>query len=182
MNDKYIFLDRDGVINKDNGYVHEWRDFFFIDGVIEALKILNKLNYKFVVVTNQSGIGRGLFTKEQYYKLTELYKKYLSSKGIEFVGIYHCPHAPNKIEDKGCFCRKPNPGMILRASQDHRIQLSDSIMVGDKITDMIAAKNAGINKRFLLKENLELIDQNLVTKSFKSLLEIASFLDLNRNF
>lgn len=71
--------------------------------------------------------------------------------------------------------------MILRAAKDHQIELSDSIMVGDKITDMMAAKNAGIYKRFLLKENLELINQNLVTKSFKSLLEIANFLELNRN-
>ena len=127
------------------------------------------------------GVNRVLFTKEQCYKLNELYKKYFLRHGIEFVEINSCPHAPNMIEDKGCFCIKSNLGIILRAVQDHQIELSDSIMVGDKITDMLAAKNAGIYKRFLLKENLELINQNLVTKSFKSLLEIASFLELNRN-
>ena len=95
--------------------------------------------------------------------------------------IYHCTHAPNKIEDKSLFCRKLNPGIILIASQDHQIELSDSIMVGDKITVIMAAKNAIHYKRFFFKENLELINQNLVTKNFKSLFEIASFLELNRN-
>ena len=89
--------------------------------------------------------------------------------------IYHCTHAPNKIEDKSLFCRKFNPGIILIASQDHQIELSDSIMVGDKITDMIAAKNSGIYKRFFLKENLELINQILLQKILKVYFKLQIF-------
>ena len=108
------------------------------------------LLFKYVLV------NRWIFTKENYYKLTEIYKKYFWRHGIEFVGIYHCPHAPKKIEDKVCFCRKPNPGIILRAVQDHQIELYDSIMVGDKITDMIAAKNAGIYNKFFVKRKFRI--------------------------
>jgi len=89
--------------------------------------------------------------------------------------MYHCTHAPNKMKIKGCFCRKPNPGIILRASKDHQIELSDSIMVGDKITDMIVAKKSGIYKRFFLKENLVLLIKIFLQKVLKVFFKLQVF-------
>ncbi len=181
MSQKYIFLDRDGVINKDTGYVHLWKDFSLIEGVIEAFKILKKLGYKFIIVTNQSGIGRGLFTEKQYLKLTSQYRNYFLEYGIEILDIYYCPHSPTNKNEQGCFCRKPNPGMLLKAVKDHNIPLSSSIMVGDNISDMIAAKNAGIEKRILLKGNLNPNENSHSSKIFKNLYEFAKYLDLKSN-
>ena len=118
---KAVFLDRDGVINKDIGYVHRWEDFEFVPGAIEGMRLLQKAGFSLVIVTNQSGLSRGLYSVEQYHLLTNTMIKYLSSCGVKLDGVYHCPHHPNGSVPElslDCDCRKPAPGMIEQAARD----------------------------------------------------------------
>lgn len=149
---KALFLDRDGVINNDLGYVHKIKDFIFLPGIFELVQKAKSLNYLVVIVTNQAGIGRGYFTVDQFNKLTLWMKnKFLENDG-SIDAVYYCPYHPTegignyKLDSP---FRKPNPGMIHKAALDLDINLSDSIMVGDNLTDMQAGEIAGINKLFL---------------------------------
>lgn len=153
MGHKAIFLDRDGTINVDHGYVHQIDDFQFIDGVIEALITLKKQGYLLVLVTNQSGIARGYFSEDQFLQLTEWMDWSLADRGVDLDGIYYCPHHP---EGQGefrqlCDCRKPQAGMFEQAMRDLNIDLSWSLMVGDKFEDMQAAQNAGVAGKVLVR-------------------------------
>ena len=152
---KALFLDRDGVINNDLGYVHKREDVIFLPGIFELVKKAKSLNYLVVIVTNQAGIGRGYFTVAQFNKLTEWMKnKFLENDGF-IDAVYYCPYHPTegignyKIDSP---LRKPYPGMIHKAALDLDINLSDSIMVGDNLTDMQAGESAGINKLFLYRK------------------------------
>jgi D-glycero-D-manno-heptose 1,7-bisphosphate phosphatase len=111
-----IFLDRDGTINVDHGYVHEIDNFEFIDGVIDAMRELKEMGYALVLVTNQSGIARGKFTEAQFETLTEWMDWSLADRGVDLDGIYYCPHHPQgAVEEyrQTCDCRKPHPGMLI---------------------------------------------------------------------
>ena len=149
-----VFLDRDGVINQDTGYVSCVDDFHFIDGTIEALQILKKKGYCLVVVTNQSGIARGYFTEEQFMSLTEWMDWSLADRDVDLDGIYFCPHHPTAGVGEyrqECTCRKPAPGMLLDAAKDLKIDLANSYMVGDKAGDLQAAKAAGVGHTVLVR-------------------------------
>lgn len=149
-----IFLDRDGTMNVDKGYVHEIDNFEFIDGAIEAMHELKKMGYALVMVTNQSGIARGLFTEETFMQLTEWMDWSLADREIDLDGIYFCPHHPDAIVEEyrqQCDCRKPQPGMLLSAQQELNIDMAASYMVGDKIDDMLAGKAAGVGKKVLVR-------------------------------
>ena len=149
-----VFLDRDGVINQDTGYVSCVDDFHFIDGTIEALQILKKIGYCLVVVTNQSGIARGYFTEEQFMSLTEWMDWSLADRDVDLDGIYFCPHHPTAGVGEyrqECNCRKPAPGMLLDAAKDLKIDLANSYMVGDKAGDLQAAKAAGVGHKVLVR-------------------------------
>ncbi len=149
-----VFLDRDGVINLDSGYVSCVDDFHFIDGTIEALQILKKKGYCLVVVTNQSGIARGYFTEEQFMSLTEWMDWSLADRDVDLDGIYFCPHHPTAGVGEyrqECNCRKPAPGMLLDAAKDLKIDLANSYMVGDKAGDLQAAKAAGVGHKVLVR-------------------------------
>jgi D-glycero-D-manno-heptose 1,7-bisphosphate phosphatase len=148
-----VFLDRDGVLNEDRGYVHRWEDFSFLPGVIEALRQLQHKGYLLVVITNQSAVARGLCAEADVLALHERMRAFLRERGIELAGIYHCPHHPQgSVSDYAiaCACRKPEPGMILRAAQAHGIDLSRSLLVGDKISDLEAGRAAGIPSLYLV--------------------------------
>jgi D-glycero-D-manno-heptose 1,7-bisphosphate phosphatase len=150
---KAAFLDRDGVINSDLGYVSRWEDFKFLPGSIQGMKLLQDAGYLLIVVTNQSGIARGYFSEDDYRILTATYRSYLLNCGVVITDVYHCPHHPSfpqLSQPPLCGCRKPNPGLIHQASLDHGISLSESILIGDKYSDLQAAYNAGIDRRFLL--------------------------------
>ena len=138
------FLDRDGVINEDTGYVHRWAEFKFLPGSIEALKRLQQRGFALVVVTNQSGIGRGYFTKEDFALLTRRMVDALQAAGVTIDAVYHCPHLPPAAGEPGCSCRKPLPGLISRAIADFDIDPGRSFIVGDKPSDMAAGRAAGI--------------------------------------
>lgn len=158
---KAIFLDRDGTINIDHGYVHQIDDFQFIEGSIEALKKLKQMGYLLVLVTNQSGIARGYFSEDQFLQLTEWMDWSLADRGVDLDGIYYCPHHP---EGKGefaqdCDCRKPKSGMLLDAIKTLKINTALSVMVGDKIEDVLAGKGADIGTTVLVKTGKPITDE-----------------------
>jgi D-glycero-D-manno-heptose 1,7-bisphosphate phosphatase len=151
---KAVFLDRDGVINVDHAYVHKPEDFEFIDGVFEACQAFQAKGYKLIVVTNQSGIGRGYYDEAQFQQLTSWMCEQFSARQITISGVYFCPHHPEKAQAeylKDCDCRKPFPGMLLQAAQEHQLDVAHSIMIGDKGSDMDAAIAAGVPIRILVK-------------------------------
>lgn len=158
---KAIFLDRDGVINVDKAYVSKIEDFEFCEGVFEALIHFQTLGYLLIIVTNQSGIGRGYYSEEDFQKLTAWMQKELLHVKIKIDAIYHCPHAPIL----NCSCRKPKSGMLLQAIEDFNIDVKSSWMIGDKQTDIEAALGAGVTNTILLGKtgvNLILDTINLV--------------------
>ncbi len=149
-----LFLDRDGVINIDHGYVYRPADFEVIEGVFDALRRAQERHYALIVVTNQSGIARGLFSPVDYQRLEDHMRRLFAAEGIEFTAIYHCPHHPEgqvAAFARQCVCRKPHPGMILQAAREHAIDLTRSIMVGDKETDAQAARAAGVSDFHLVR-------------------------------
>ena len=146
-----LFLDRDGVINVDHGYVSRIEDFEFVAGVLDFIKAAQEKGYLPVVVTNQSGIGRGYYTAEAFERLTAYMLQKMREYGIviDRSHVFHCPHAP----DEGCGCRKPEPGMLLSAKARFDIDMAQSVMIGDKESDMEAAKHAGVGRSFLIRSN-----------------------------
>ena len=146
-----VFLDRDGVINVDSGYVGNWDSFVFLPGVIDAMRAFCEAGYALVIVTNQSGIGRGFYTEADFKDLTERMLEELSREGVAVSGVYFCPHLPEATLPKyrkTCDCRKPKPGLIHQARDELNIDLTRSAMVGDKTSDMQAAVAAGIPHRY----------------------------------
>lgn len=138
---KAFFIDRDGTINIDKGYVYKYDDFEFIEGVIKTLRVLKEKGYLLIVITNQSGIARGYYNAEDVKSLHSKVNEYLKDKYyFEIDDFYYCPHYSESNTHNGqkqCICRKPMPGMILNAAQKHNIDLSQSYMVGDKKSDKI---------------------------------------------
>ncbi|PSW07004.1 D-glycero-beta-D-manno-heptose-1,7-bisphosphate 7-phosphatase [Photobacterium rosenbergii] len=149
-----VFIDRDGVINIDHGYVHTTDDFEYVEGVFEACKKLKAMGYMLVLVTNQSGIARGMFTEDEFLTLTEWMDWNFVDNGVEFDGIYYCPHHPT--EGKGdylqdCKCRKPKPGMFISARDFLKIDMAGSVMIGDKADDIKAAAAAEVGTKILVR-------------------------------
>lgn len=162
-----IFLDRDGVIieNRPN-YVRTWSEVVFIPRALIALSKLSNFPYKLVLVTNQSVVGRGFITLDDAEKINQMIYNTILHSGGRIDGIYMCPHAPFD----NCVCRKPKPGLILRAAADLHIDLKRSFLVGDALTDIQAGKAAGIAKTVLVRtgrgENQMKLDQALLLKPF----------------
>ncbi|WEM42869.1 D-glycero-beta-D-manno-heptose 1,7-bisphosphate 7-phosphatase [Photobacterium sp. DA100] len=149
-----VFIDRDGVINIDHGYVHTTDDFEYVEGVFEACKKLKAMGYMLVLVTNQAGIARGMYTEDEFLTLTEWMDWNFVDNGVEFDGIYYCPHHPT--EGKGdylqdCNCRKPKPGMFISARDFLKIDMASSVMIGDKADDMKAAEAAEVGTKILVR-------------------------------
>lgn len=173
-----VFLDRDGVINKDNGYVSQRDDFEFIEGTIEACIELQKKGYLLVVITNQSGIARGLFTEDEFNTLTEWMDWSMSDRGVDLDGIYYCPHHSEEGQGEfkvDCECRKPKPGMLMNAIEDLNIDIEASILVGDKVSDLQAGIAAGIKTNYLVRSGKDITEQGetLATAVFDDLAAIA---------
>ena len=151
---KAVFLDRDGIINVDKGYVYKIEDFHFMDGIFDRLKDYQKQGYLLIIITNQAGIGRGYYTEEDFHILNEWMLNEFEIRGIHITKVYYCPYHPihgvgtYKIDS---YDRKPNPGMILKAEKEFNIDLSESILIGDKETDLEAGRRAGV---FTLKREI----------------------------
>ena len=147
------FLDRDGVINIDHGYVYRREDFQFVPGTLAACAQLHRLGFVLVVVTNQSGIGRSLYDEDGYRRLTEWMRGEFAAAGAPLAGVYHCPHHPQAVLPQyrhACDCRKPAPGMLLAAARELSLDLGRSVLFGDKASDIEAAVAAGVPQRVLL--------------------------------
>jgi D-glycero-D-manno-heptose 1,7-bisphosphate phosphatase len=147
------FLDRDGVINLDHGYVVRREDFAFVPGTLAAARCLHEAGWALVVVTNQSGIGRGLYTEADYYALDAWMRAEFAATGAPLAATYFCPHHPRDAQGaylRECDCRKPAPGMLLAAARDLNLDLAASAMFGDKPSDLAAARAAGVPLRLLL--------------------------------
>lgn len=149
MKAKALFLDRDGVINVDKSYVYKVQDFEFCAGIFELCEFFSQKGFKIFVITNQSGIERGFYSEKDFEKLSEFMLGEFAKKGISISKVYHCPHL------QGCECRKPKPGMILKAQAEFDIDLANSILIGDNFTDMQAGQNAGIKELCLVKKACE---------------------------
>lgn len=147
------FLDRDGVINVDHGYVYRREDFEFLPGVLAACAQLHRLGFALVVVTNQAGIGRGLYGEDDFKRLTEWMGGEFAAAGAPLAGVYHCPHHPEAALPsyrRICDCRKPAPGMLLAAMRELSLDPARSVLFGDKASDIEAGAAAGVPHRVLL--------------------------------
>ncbi len=151
---KAVFFDRDGVLNHDYGYVYKIQDFFWMQGAKEAIALCKSKGYKVFVVTNQSGVARGLYKEDDIQKLHAHVQEELKEINTSIDDFAYCPHHPEgKVEayTKKCECRKPAAGMILDLAKKHDIDLSQSFMLGDHVRDVEAAQNAGM-QGYLFKE------------------------------
>lgn len=138
---KAVFIDRDGTINDDkDGYIYKINDFVYLPGVIKGLKKLSQSDYKIIIISNQSGIGRGFYKENDFTRLNKFMLKDLKHKNIRIDKVYYCPHKP---EDK-CLCRKPEGGMIFKALEDFKISLNDSWLIGDSESDVALGRNLNI--------------------------------------
>lgn len=176
-----VFIDRDGVINLDKGYIGKVEDFTFIDGVFEACSALKEMGYLLVLVTNQSGIARGYFSEDDFITLTQWMDWNFSDQGVELDGIYYCPHHTefgDETYKKDCDCRKPKPGMLLSARDDLNIDLSQSVMIGDKPDDMRAADAAGVKTKILVRTGKAITEEGeaLATVILDSIADLPLYL------
>lgn len=153
MKNRALFLDRDGVINRDDGYVFEKEHFVFIDGIFELTRAARDLGYLIIVVTNQAGIGRGYYSVNDFLRLSDWMKGVFEKENAFIDHVYFCPthpeHGIGKYKTESEF-RKPNPGMLLSARRDFDIDLERSLLVGDKESDIEAGIKAGVGKKLLL--------------------------------
>ena len=157
---KTIFLDRDGVINKEVNYLHKIEKFEFIDGIFDACLYFQNLKYKIIIISNQSGISRGYFNENDYKNLTEWMLRQFDKNSISILDIFYCPHGP----ESKCKCRKPEPGMFIEAKTKHNINMRESWMIGDSETDIQAANNAGISNTILVRSGHSIDELNSKSK------------------
>jgi D-glycero-D-manno-heptose 1,7-bisphosphate phosphatase len=171
---KVIFLDRDGVINHEVGYLHKSNDFKFIDGVFKACKYFQSLEYKLIVITNQSGIARGYYQEEDFHALTKWMLVQFDNQDIDILDVFFCPHSPKS----NCKCRKPQPGMLIEARYKYGINMEDSWLIGDKEIDIGAANAAGVKNTILVKSGHNIDESNtkakFILKSIKESTQIIT--------
>lgn len=160
------FFDRDGVFNEDRGYVHKPEDLVWIAGGPQAVKRLNDLGYLVIVVTNQSGIGRGYYDEEAMHQVHAALSAHLATEGAHVDAVYFAPHHEDATVERYRHPdhpdRKPNPGMILRAMADFPIDKARSFLIGDKPSDMEAAKRAGIRGHLFTGGNLDALVRDVL--------------------
>ncbi|MGE3488203.1 MAG: D-glycero-alpha-D-manno-heptose-1,7-bisphosphate 7-phosphatase [Nitrospira sp.] len=178
MAGRALILDRDGVVNIDRDYVHKIDDFEFIDGVFELCRMAAGQGYLVIIITNQSGIGRGYYTEDDFHRLTDWMKARFEEEGVTVAQVYFCPYHPvhgiGKYKQDS-YDRKPNPGMIIRAAQDFDLDLSNCILVGDRESDMKAAQTAGVGHKVLYRPEG---DTDVPTRADYIVNELNTVLDL----
>ena len=152
-----LFLDRDGVINLDVGYLSDPAQLEFIPGAIEAMKEAQTRGYDIIVVTNQSGVARGYYTEEDVQALHAEMSRRLEAESVHILAYYYCPHHPEGTVEaykKACDCRKPNPGMLTKAIEEWHVDVDGSFLVGDKPSDVEAAESIGMRAYPFEEDNL----------------------------
>ncbi len=173
------FLDRDGVVNIDYGYVGRTADFHFVPGAPQALARLKKLGFFTVLVTNQSGIARGYYTVQDFLTLTAYMQRRLTAENAAFDAVYFCPHHEDGTAAefrKACPGRKPAPGMILAAAAEYDLDLEHSILIGDHAGDLKAGAAAGVGLLYLVGAHIETEGAKLPpgAKIYKDLAHLAA--------
>lgn len=164
---KAVFLDRDGTINRDYGYVYQKDKLEFMPGVLQALKRIKKAGFLLLIVTNQSGIGRGYFSKEQYREFEAILLEQMAQQGVIIDKVYVCPHAPGE----GCSCRKPLLGMFYQAAEEFDIDWENSYAIGDKERDLSICEKEKI-KGILYSDSKALGENKVCLESWE---EIADY-------
>jgi D-glycero-D-manno-heptose 1,7-bisphosphate phosphatase len=134
-----VFLDRDGTINEEVEYLNDPQQLRLIPGAAQAIRDLNEAGVPVILTTNQAGIGRGYFSEDTVRAIHQELSSRLAAHGAHLDAIYHCPHHP----DEGCDCRKPRPGMLIRAAEEHGLDLGQSFVAGDKVSDLDAGRRVG---------------------------------------
>jgi D-glycero-D-manno-heptose 1,7-bisphosphate phosphatase len=148
------FIDRDGVIVEERGYVYRLEDYAPVPGSVAALRALQRSGFRLIVVTNQSGIARGLYTEAEYQAFTAHMQAQLLAEGVRLDAIEHCPHLPEASVARyrlDCDCRKPRPAMLQRAAARFQIDMAASILVGDRVSDVEAGRAAGVRRCYLVR-------------------------------
>ncbi|MBI2650980.1 HAD family hydrolase [Candidatus Woesearchaeota archaeon] len=174
---KAVFLDRDGTLNYDPGYVHKVEDFKLLYGVIEGLRLLSK-EFIFIVITNQSGIGRGIHTEKDMHKFNEKLVSELKKESVEIKKVYYCPHTPEEL----CKCRKPHTKYVMDAEKEFGIDIKKSWLIGDHPHDTEMGVKAGCKTIYLLtghgKKHLDDLKKSEIKPDFiaKNFLEAAEFI------
>lgn len=144
-----IFFDRDGTINHDSGYISKLKDFIFFEFTISALKLLVSITNKFIIITNQSGVSRGLIKENDLLRINDFIMNELKKNKLPLLKIYYCTDHPDHATDR----RKPGSGMFLDAARDYNIDLSNCLMIGDSISDIQPANNLGMDSMLVLTGN-----------------------------
>jgi D-glycero-D-manno-heptose 1,7-bisphosphate phosphatase len=153
MTERAVFLDRDGVVNEEVGYLHRVEEVRFVEGIFSLCRTAAALGYRLIVVTNQAGIARGYYSESDFETLMEFMRGALRKEGVELDAVYHCPFHPEhgvgkyKREHED---RKPGTGMLRRGAREFGIELSQSVLVGDRCSDVAAANAAGLRQAFLI--------------------------------
>jgi D-glycero-D-manno-heptose 1,7-bisphosphate phosphatase len=153
MRRRALFLDRDGVVNEEVGYLHRTDEVRFVDGIFSLCRTAAGLGYRLIVVTNQAGIARGYYSEEDFEALMNFMRVKLSAEGVELDAVYYCPYHPEhgvgkyKREHED---RKPGTGMLRRGAREFGVELSESVLVGDRCSDVGAANAAGLRQAFLI--------------------------------
>lgn len=166
---KALFLDRDGVINKEKNYLYKIEDFEFIDGIFELCRYYLSKGYLIVIVTNQSGIARGYYSEEDFNILTSWMIEEFQKHDVKISKVYHCPHHPDITGE--CGCRKPHPGMLFQAAEELKIDLKKSVLIGDHERDIQAANEAGVVTSYFFDERNK-VKYSKATKIINSMKEI----------
>jgi D-glycero-D-manno-heptose 1,7-bisphosphate phosphatase len=174
MSNKALFLDRDGIINHDAGYAYKPEQIEFVPGIFSLCKKAQQKGYRIIVVTNQSGIARGYYSETDFQQLSAWIKQQFSQRFISISHTYHCPHHP--AITGSCACRKPRPGMLLAAIKRYKITADSSMMIGDKNSDMQAAKAANIGTRVLFNRSKHRYQSPAATKSIQALHQAQQYL------
>ena len=143
MSRRAVFLDRDGTLNVEKEYLHRAEDWEWIPGAIEAIRLLNEAGFVVIITTNQSGVARGFYDEQAVRDLHASVDRWLAAEGARVDGYYYCPHHPHHGSVRDCDCRKPAPGLLLAAAREHDIDLRNSYVVGDKASDVGAARAVG---------------------------------------
>ena len=153
MSKKAIFLDRDGVINKEVNYLYKIENFEFINGIFESCLYFQNLGYIIIIITNQSGISREFYSDNDYQKLSAWMLEEFSKHGVIIQDTFYCPHGP----ESNCRCRKPKPGMFIEAKKKHNINMKESWMIGDSEIDIQSANGADIQNTILVRSGKKII-------------------------
>jgi D-glycero-D-manno-heptose 1,7-bisphosphate phosphatase len=149
-----LILDRDGVVNRDTGYLYRIAEVAFIYGIFATCRVFQQDGFRIVIITNQSGIARGFYTERDFNQLMVWMRQRFEAHGVRLDGVYYCPHHPTadvRAYAIACACRKPQPGMITQAAQELGLDLAQSILVGDQRSDLEAGRRAGVGKVVLVR-------------------------------